>query len=1628
MKKTLTKIGPVIFAAVVLLSLASVAQPQTSSCDGSAVRRCVGFSGLSGDITWRFNQYCTSPAGDTYCYTDNALTATCKGCMPATVNHGIGWEHGGTSQCSNFEKRLVIEYEKPVADVAWMIIGAKTVTDNRGYTAHLDPPRDANGYPQGVLVKFPGNGITSITVSDPIEYPVYYWDGSMFDPACWKIEVGNGDLVPESVYNQCNCNRPVIASPPAQTVQSHWLGANWSMQAEVTENDGLVLRNIKLNNRLMAEKISVPYYTLETSAFPKGRGELKPNSNDTPMRSRLVSYYVNEDGTKLVVEAIYVVDRIPATSESCLHITQRYEFYNRVTGDQCEPSGSLPCSRWKPIVKYRFLGRGGDVLKSINIPQRLHLTIDNNPYTTAGLFRDNDYLSEVLSDLDGFAKRANPLYVETTDRIITGGKPVKQWDNIHLTYKGVIEEPYLAFDLNKFFHIEPGCPECVHSHWRWGIISGGEGGGNLVGIAPESTQDVDVAVVRNESYEDDPTDYKELVHSWQWIRTFSTFDRNPLQIYRNFAPEDIVYWQSATGYQDSDTFFGYGSFFNPSLPSTQLYDGLAAPTAPTQGGSLASSSQSLTETTQDGLTSITAAHIYVEGPITIEPFDPTIPGPLPPGYTPYNNLSYDIKTEAESSGPYTLTFNVPSVSDQTVFDNLRVFHLEQDQYDPAQVVWVDRTVLPPDSQAPDFANKTLSAKANALGQYVVGSLTQPQPPNTAAADIAISSSDSPDPVVAGSNLTYTLNVTNNGPQTATGVVFSDALSPGVKFSTATGSQGNCVEVDSTVVCKLGTIAAGASATVTITVKPIEGETRLPPEGKTITSTAFAKAQEVDSNQANNTAIENSTVLPDPNKAPTVKITSPTSGVLLVGPVSIPINATASDSDGNINKVDFYADGNLVGTGIVAGSNQYNIVWNDAPFGNHSLVAVATDNLGKIKVSEAVNVIVNGGAAVSITSPANWSVFNRPANITITANASYSSGSISKTEFYADGFLMGVGTVTGADQYSFTWSSAPAGRHSLKVVATDNSGVATTSSPVNITVNDPPYVGLISPANGTNVAAPVTLTANASDGDGGISKVDFYANGALIGSSSTIGANLFNFVWNNPAFGSYSLTAVATDNYGATTSSSPVSITISNAAPTVSMASPANGAQYTAPASVIVKATASDTDGSISKVDFFANEYRIGTGTAPAGSNQYSFTWANVGRGSYTLKAVATDNSGATKTSGVVNITVSSPALLVTGSTTLNSSDSAVKSRLEAMKYVVTVKDGASATGTDANGKALVVISSTVTPTSVGTKFRTVTVPVVLWESSLYYDMGMTAKTSSNFGTTASQTQLTITNQSHPLAGGLSGTITTITAPTTLSWGKPNTSAASVATQVGDATRAAIFGYESGAAMPGLAAPARRVGLFMHDNTAASFNNNGWTLFDAAIKWAGGTASLSGSKTATPTGAPLNLTAEGFIDWAHWGFGGPAIFNHQNGITQQISNFSLIGTTSPTWFADCPTTFSWTNGTPTLNVSGTTTGISVGGQAGNGLEITIPADTNLKTLKLYVGVWYTQGKLEAILSDGSAPAFVDTSMNNNAGASSALYTIQYKAATPGQTLKVRYTILNTYFLPYGNVAMEAATLR
>jgi len=122
------------------------------------------------------------------------------------------------------------------------------------------------------------------------------------------------------------------------------------------------------------------------------------------------------------------------------------------------------------------------------------------------------------------------------------------------------------------------------------------------------------------------------------------------------------------------------------------------------------------------------------------------------------------------------------------------------------------------------------------------------------ADLSVTISDNPDPVVAGALLTYTVTVRNNGFETARGISLTDTLDRNVRFKSARASQGRCSAQKTAVSCALGDLGDGESATVTIVVRPSKKGT--------VTNTApVAAVEPVAPDTSNNTASETTTVKP-----------------------------------------------------------------------------------------------------------------------------------------------------------------------------------------------------------------------------------------------------------------------------------------------------------------------------------------------------------------------------------------------------------------------------------------------------------------------------------------------------------------------------------------------------------------------------------------------------------------------------------------------------------------------------------------------------------------------------------------------------------------------------------------------
>jgi hypothetical protein len=209
---------------------------------------------------------------------------------------------------------------------------------------------------------------------------------------------------------------------------------------------------------------------------------------------------------------------------------------------------------------------------------------------------------------------------------------------------------------------------------------------------------------------------------------------------------------------------------------------------------------------------------------------------------------------------------------------------------------------------------------------------------------------------------------------------------------------------------------------------------------------------------------------------------------------------------------------------------------------------------------------------------------------------------------------------------------------------DSNGVPSVAKMVSVGTSlaapSSPTVALTAPANDASFTAPATveLAATAADPDG-IAKVDFFTGTTLLGTDTTAP---YTYTWTGVQSGSHSLTARATDIPGSSATTAATTITVraaaTNAAPTASITAPSPGATVPRKADLVIAAAASDSDGTVAKVEFFRADGGAKLGedtTAP-----FSYTWRKPSSGDHLLRVRATDDAGAlSPLSASVRVTV-----------------------------------------------------------------------------------------------------------------------------------------------------------------------------------------------------------------------------------------------------------------------------------------------------------------------------------------------------------------------------------------------------
>ncbi|WP_271782501.1 Ig-like domain-containing protein [Aquimarina algiphila] len=255
-----------------------------------------------------------------------------------------------------------------------------------------------------------------------------------------------------------------------------------------------------------------------------------------------------------------------------------------------------------------------------------------------------------------------------------------------------------------------------------------------------------------------------------------------------------------------------------------------------------------------------------------------------------------------------------------------------------------------------------------------------------------------------------------------------------------------------------------------------------------------------------------------NQMPIVAIVSPANNSSFTTGENVGITADASDADGSVSKIVFYVDGNMINEDT---SSPYTINWT-ATEGTHSLVAIATDNEGASSTSSEINITVQSDTGGGSCNEAQY-----------VEDGGYVAGSKVQND----------GNIYECKPWPFTgWCNGGASAYAP--------GSGTNWEDAWVLVGEcgsgggdgEPTVSITSPSTGQSFIEgnSITISANASDDNGTITKVEFFSNGIKLGEDTT---SPYNFDWSGLSIGNYSLTAIATDNDNLSTTSSAVNIRV-----------------------------------------------------------------------------------------------------------------------------------------------------------------------------------------------------------------------------------------------------------------------------------------------------------------------------------------------------------------------------------------------------------------------------------------------------------------------------------------------------
>ena len=259
-------------------------------------------------------------------------------------------------------------------------------------------------------------------------------------------------------------------------------------------------------------------------------------------------------------------------------------------------------------------------------------------------------------------------------------------------------------------------------------------------------------------------------------------------------------------------------------------------------------------------------------------------------------------------------------------------------------------------------------------------------------------------------------------------------------------------------------------------------------------------------------------------------------------------------------------------GTIVGATSATLTLNNVTTADAGGYVVVVSNSAGSATSTAASLTLNPAPvnlSITLSSPTNGASYSAPVDVPVTVVVT-PAASATKVEYF-DGTNL-VGTATAAP-FSLVLSNAAAGEHELVARVTDNQNKTATSQPVSFTVtsenppsdNQAPTVKILMPKDSASFSANtrILIAVNAADADGRVAKVEIFSGSTSLGtatllrerendddedsdredSRSSSQSTVYYLVWNRVPSGQYAITAKATDNLGATTTSAPLRLTV-----------------------------------------------------------------------------------------------------------------------------------------------------------------------------------------------------------------------------------------------------------------------------------------------------------------------------------------------------------------------------------------------------------------------------------------------------------------------------------------------------